>query len=292
MTPTSTAGAALLSLVFCVCPLWWLVCRTELNMSGMQRLRIIAIALMAICVASVAAAQSLTEPGGGKQLFDGLCQDCHGVNGTGDEAPSLNHSLAADDATLKRIIRDGIPARMPRVRRMTDDEVNVLASYVRSLGAGPPTKIAGNAENGRAVYQRLDCTTCHVIGGQGGVLGPELTRIGQRRAANYLRQAVLDPGTVLSKGVQGVLLNGFGEYLPVSVVSRDGREVRGIRVNEDSFTIQVRDAQGRFYSFRKTEVRNIDKQLGRSLMPSYRDRLRPAEIDDLVAYLASLGGAK
>src|SRR5436305_309954 len=151
---------------------------------------------------------------------------------------------------------------------------------------------AGNADKGRAVYQRLDCTTCHTINGQGGGFGPELTRIGQRRAPSFIRQAIIDPGSLKSKGVQGILANGFTEYLPVSVVENNGREVRGIRVNEDSFTIQLRDAGGRLYSFRKADVANIDKQRGRSLMPSYKDRLNAADTDDLVAYLYGLGRAK
>jgi cytochrome c oxidase cbb3-type subunit 3 len=101
---------------------------------------------------------------------------------------------------------------------------------------------------------------------------------------------LLDPAKMRPKGVQGILQNGFTEYLPVSVVSKDGSEVRGIRVNEDSFTIQVRDANGKFYSFRKSQVTNVDKQFNRSMMPSYKDRLNAADTDDLVAYLFSLGG--
>jgi len=246
--------------------------------------------------ASVAGAQSFTAPGEGKQLFAALCENCHGPNGMGDEAPALNRptlTYAPDDAALRRIIGDGLPERgMPRVRRMTDEEITVLATYVRSLGRTPPVQVAGNAQRGRAVYQRLSCATCHVVDGQGGVLGPELTKIGQRRAPNFLRQAVLEPGSVLSKGVLGILTNGFVEYLPVSVIERSGREVRGIRVNEDSFTIQMRDADGKFYSFRKTDVERIEKQAGRSLMPSYKNRLNAADTDDLVAYLYSLGGGK
>jgi cytochrome c oxidase cbb3-type subunit III len=246
-----------------------------------------------LLLTGVAAAQTFTPPGDGKRLFDGLCQDCHGINGAGDEAPALNHALTADDATLRKIIRDGIPERgMPRVRRMTEAEVEVLAAYVRSLGAGRAVTIAGNSDKGRAVYQRLDCASCHVIDGAGGTFGPELSKVGQRRSPAWLRQALTDPGTLRSKGVQGILQNGFSEYLPVSVVEKNGSEVRGFRVNEDSFTIQVRDAQGKLYSFRKADVTNIDKQPGRSLMPSYKDRLSASDTDDLVAYLYSLGRAK
>jgi len=258
--------------------------------------RCFRLSVMAAAIAlfsGAAAAQTFTQPGEGKKLFDGLCQDCHGPNGAGDEAPSLSHPLTADDPTLHRIIRDGIPERgMPRARRMTEEEVDVLAAYVRTLGNARPVTVAGNVEKGRAVYQKLDCASCHTINGQGGSFGPELSKIGQRRAPSWLRQAVLQPGALKSKGMQGILQNGFTEYLPVSVVEKSGSEVRGVRVNEDSFTIQLRDTSGRLYSFRKSDVANIDKQAGRSLMPSYRDRLSATDTDDIVAYLYSLGRAK
>jgi putative heme-binding domain-containing protein len=253
----------------------------------------ITVAALACAWADAAPAQSFTPSAAGKALFDGLCTDCHGVNGTGDEAPALNHALGADDAALHKLIADGAPDRgMPRVRRMTDDEADALVAYVRSLGRGAPVKIAGDVAEGRAVYQKLDCATCHAIAGEGGVLGPDLSKIGQRRSAGYLRQAVLEPAAAKPKGGTGILLNGFSEYLPVSVVERDGREVRGIRVNEDSFTIQVRDAAGKLYSFRKSNVQNVDKQFARSLMPGYKERLNAADTDDLIAYLYSLGAAK
>jgi cytochrome c oxidase cbb3-type subunit III len=78
----------------------------------------------------------------------------------------------------------------------------------------------------------------------------------------------------------------------VSIVENNGREVRGVRINEDSFTIQVRDASGQLHSFKKTNLEKVEKQSGRSLMPSYKDRLNAAELEDLVAYLVSLGGPK
>jgi len=66
--------------------------------------------------------------------------------------------------------------------------------------------------------------------------------------------------------------------------------VRGIRVNEDSFTIQLRDAGNRFHSFRKSELSSLKKEFGESLMPGYASKFTAAELDDLVAYLASLRG--
>jgi putative heme-binding domain-containing protein len=267
-------------------------------MIGMQGIRL-ALAVAGVwALTSGAAAQTFNQPGSGKQLYDGLCQDCHGLDGIGDEAPAVNHLSDTSDEAVNRIMRQHAPGGGPlgvagaRVRRLTDDETRVLVAYVQMLNRGAPEAVTGNAERGRSVYASLDCSTCHVVGGAGGVLGPELTKVGARRAPSFLRKTLIDPGVELPKGSFGVLINGFSEYLPVSVVENSGREVRGIRVNEDSFTIQVRDADGKFYSFRKGDVQNIDKQIGRSLMPNYRERLSNAQLDDLVAYLVSLGGRK
>ena len=75
-------------------------------------------------------------------------------------------------------------------------------------------------------------------------------------------------------------------------MTREGREVRGARINEDTFTIQVRDSNGQLHSFRKAELRQIEKEFGKSLMPAYKERLSASEVGDLVAYLSSLGGVK
>jgi putative heme-binding domain-containing protein len=262
----------------------------------MTRITSLLAAAFLLVVGNANYANAQTAADDAKQLFDGLCVRCHGINGTGDEAPSLNRATlrrAPDDQSLRRLIRDGIPeAGMPRVRRMTEDEVTLLVTYVRSLGRVAPERLTGNAERGRAAYASLGCASCHVIAGQGTSFGPELTAVGQSRSANYLRQAVVDPGAALPRSAQAVLALGFREFLPVSVVENNGREVRGARINEDSFTIQVRDASGQLHSFRKSNLERVEKQTNRSLMPSFKDRLGPAELEDLVAYLVSLGGAK
>jgi hypothetical protein len=87
-----------------------------------------------------------------------------------------------------------------------------------------------------------------------------------------------------------MLSPGYAEFLLVRVVTRDGLEMHGMRVNEDAFTIQLRDEKDQFHSFRKQDLREVEKEFGKSLMPSYQGRLSTSEIDDLVAYLASLRG--
>jgi len=244
--------------------------------------------------ASAWARQNTVEQG--KKLFEGMCARCHGFDGTGSEGPPLNRpnlERAADDRGLRDVIQNGIPARgMPRTRQLSDNELRYLMAYVRSLGRVASTPHPGSAANGSATYNKLGCASCHVITGQGGTLGPELTSIGTLRAPDHLKRALTEPNSALPRGLFTVPGRGYSEYLPVRVVTDDGREVRGIRVNEDSFTIQLRDTSNKFQSFRKSDLRQLDKQFGTSLMPSYKDRLSASELDDLVAYLLSLRGAK
>jgi cytochrome c oxidase cbb3-type subunit III len=232
----------------------------------------------------------------GGVTFGQLCVTCHGFNGTGGAGPALTRPKllnAPDDAALRAVISEGIPDRgMPRVRRTTPDELRQLVAYVRSLGVTTAAPVKGNPTKGAQIYASSGCASCHMIRGQGGVFGPVLTDIGYLRGAAYLRQAIVDPGAVLPTGTLPIPSRGYREYLPVRVVAADGRVVRGVRLNEDVFSIQLRDQGGRMHSFRKSDTKAIQKEDGISLMPAYGDRVKGEDLDDLVAYLASLGGAR
>ncbi len=259
----------------------------------MKRPSPIALVLVLACPLAAQDSAALAK---GKQLFAGMCSRCHGLTGGGGEGPNLNRpvlTFASDDQELLAIIRDGIPnTGMPRVRRMTDAELNSLVLYVRSLGRVHGAVPKGDPEQGKAVYAKLGCSGCHTIAGEGGSFGPELTNIGAFRPPDYLRQAIVEPGATLPRGVMTVPGHGFAEFLPVHVVTREGQEVRGIRLNEDSFTIQVKDTSNRIYSFRRDDLQTLEKETGQSMMPSYSGKVSDAELDDLVAYLWSRGGAR
>jgi putative heme-binding domain-containing protein len=262
----------------------------------MKTLLRFSVVLLAIALPRLSAAQTAADVQAGKVLFGHLCVTCHGQDGAGGAGPPLNRAKlvnAPDDAALRTIIADGIPNRgMPRVRRTLEGEQRQLIAYVRSLGrtARPPAR--GDARKGSDLYAKLNCAACHIVKGQGGTLGPELTDIGVQRGPQYLRQALVEPGVTLPNSTLRVQGPGYSEFLPVRVVMKDGAEVRGIRVNEDLFTIQLRDMTGKFHSIRKTNAEVIRKETGVSLMPSFAGKMSDAELDDLVAYLSSLGGAQ
>ena len=242
--------------------------------------------------AAAGAQASNADVEGGRQLFNGMCVECHGAGGAGGDAPSLNRPRlmhAPTDAALVKILETGIPnTNMPRIRRFTDTEMRQLVAYVRSLGRIAEAKVPGDPKKGADVYRGLGCAGCHIINGSGGNLGPDLSDIGFLRGAAYLKQSVIDPSAALPKGVMQIPSRGYAEYLPLRVVTKKGDEIRGIRVNEDAFTVQVRDQAGKFYSLRKADIELLDKQMGKSLMPSFASRVTASELDDLVAYLSSL----
>ncbi len=244
--------------------------------------------------ASPAVAPSQDDSARGQRLFDAQCARCHGIGARGGFGPNLARTVlphAPDDSALRAVITDGIPATsMAGAWTLSPREVALIATYVRSLGRTPPEVVSGDPGLGRALYDgKGACGTCHIIEGRGAAWAPDLTGIGQRRGASYLQEALLDPGAAQPISLLPASPGGYSAYLPVVAVTREGRRIRGVRVNEDAFTIQLRDADNRFISLRKAELKQLKKEFGASPMPSYRETLSTAEIENLVAYLAGLG---
>ena len=155
-----------------------------------------------------------------------------------------------------------------------------MASYVRSLGRVAVVALPGDPVRGKALYEsKGGCAGCHIIRGAGSSIGPELTDIGARRNADFIRESLVKPAASVPPS-----------FLMVKVTTREGKTVGGMRVNEDTFTIQIRDAAGRLYSFRKSDLTSLKKAPNVSLMPAYDTKFTAAELDDLIAYLASLRG--
>ena len=156
--------------------------------------------------------------------------------------------------------------------------------YIRSLARIAAQPLAGDPEKGKLIFEKVECGKCHIVHRHGGSVGPDLTNIGARRGPDFLRKAILHPGQEMPLDA-----NGYTAYLVVVAVTTDGRVVTGSRINEDTFTIQLRDDKNRFHSFRKHELEALRKT-GGSMMPGYEKSLTPAEIDHLISYLASLRG--
>jgi cytochrome c oxidase cbb3-type subunit III len=252
-------------------------------------------ALAAALAALTARAQLPTQDDPGRRLFETHCAFCHGPHGEGGKGPTLAQPTlprASTDEALLGIIRRGIDGtEMPRAR-MQPDELKLVASYVRALGRIAPETVRGDANRGAELYAKGACIQCHTITGHGGAFGPDLSEIGRRRSAAYLRRALTEPAAEVPQSFSAFRsdINLPENFLYVRVTSRSGEQVAGVRVNEDTFSIQVRDQNGRVHSFQKTELTEFHKDWGASPMPPFAGVYTADQLDDLVAYLASLHG--
>ena len=110
------------------------------------------------------------------------------------------------------------------------------------------------------------------------LLGPDRTEIGLRRSLKFLRDSIVDPSAYINP-----------EYRSATVVPRSGAKVRGVVLNEDDYSIQLRDTREELRSFLKSDLKEVQREK-ESLMPSYKSVLSETEINDLVARLNSLRG--
>ena len=168
---------------------------------------------------------------------------------------------------------------MPPAWYLSPEEIANVAAYARSFGNVPPEVLPGDPARGKAVYARSGCSACHILAGEGAGYGPELTAVGARRGSSRLRETLQNPSKTIPE-----------DFLLVEAITSSGQTFRGIRLNEDTFSIQLKDQQGRFHSFRKSDLRTLKKLRSETPMPAYGSVLSAAELDDLINFLASQRG--
>jgi len=231
----------------------------------------------------------------GKELFQGTCANCHGIDGSGANGPNIQNAAATmgPEGLYTRMTSGAIGTAMPNFSFLGEDKIWAIADYVATVGRQGAAVQLGDAQKGKEVYEANGCPTCHSIGGQGGDTGPDLTAIGTQRAATLLRNEVLDPGANLPLDTHGLAERAaYHAYEMYRVTLQDGKQIEGMRENEDSFSIQLRDTKGQIHSIQKYDVKDVEPLMGKSFMPGYKGKLTDTQLNDLVAYLASLGGGR
>jgi putative heme-binding domain-containing protein len=231
----------------------------------------------------------------GERLFESQCSRCHGVGGTGGVGPALNRPVlrrAATDDQLAQVILAGVPGTaMVGFWNLSADEARQVGVYIRALGRRPPEEIPGDPAHGRALYAEPGrCQACHILDGQGAGWAPDLSDVGLRLSAAQLRQSLTEPGAAQPISPLPSVHGPYPAFLAVVATTRTGQVLRGTRITEDDFTLVLRLADGRIRSLDKADLRRLQKIPGQSPMPSYSTRFSSAELDDVVAYLASRRG--
>lgn len=237
----------------------------------------------------------------GEYEFRINCALCHGLGarggGRGPDLTRAQKKHTHSDADMFQVISNGIPGTaMPANGSngqgvgMTDEEIWQIIAYIRSQEVKAPAKALGNAAHGKDLfYGDANCSLCHMVEGKGGRFGPDLTGVGGSRTREAMIDSVRNPSRRLAWGLTEATKEFPQEYESVTVVTADGKEIKGLTLNEDSFSVQIMDTNEQIHLLEKNKLRSFHKSR-ESAMPEYNaDILSDKDLEDIVAFLISVG---
>jgi len=243
----------------------------------------------------LAADASAIKEGG--SLFRSNCSPCHGLGahggGRGPDLTSGRWTHGSSDSDIFRTISQGVPGTQMPANGFEDSETWAIVAYLRSLAPATHSKMPGDPAKGEKLFTgAVGCSTCHMVNGRGGRLGPDLSRVGASRSIASLAESIREPDKELSDGMVDPN-NHYGlplVYDTVTVVLKNGDKFTGVAKNEDTFSIQLLDTNQELHLLQKRDLREVRHER-KSLMPAYSEQtISPAELQDLLAYLENLRG--
>lgn len=219
----------------------------------------------------------------GSQIFQSTCSKCHGADGTlvpGVDLKSGHYRHAATDEDLANVIQNGIPGTAMPPNNVARGNLIALIAYLHNMrNFGSREVKLGDAAQGEAIFDgKGGCVTCHRVHGKGSYMALDLSTIGSEMSPSALQDALLDPATT------DLPQNQF-----IHAVTGSGAVITGRRVNEDTLTVQIVEANGHLVSLTKPDLKEYSIEKG-PLMPSFKGKLTDDEVADVVAYLTKLQG--
>ena len=149
-------------------------------------------------------------------------------------------------------------------------------------GALPPLtellKRNGNVGRGKAVFAGAGtCAKCHIVGGEGKNVGPNLSGVGAKLSRQALYESILAPSAAISHS-----------YETYTALLDDGRAVTGLLVSQSPEAVVIRGVDGIDQTLPAADVGELVKQPV-SIMPAdLATALTAEELVDLVAWLETL----
>ena len=215
----------------------------------------------------------------GQQIFASACASCHGLDGRGGErAPNIAQAAAVQrlsDPEITRIVTEGVPGTgMPAFHALGSSGISAVVKYLRVLqGRGQPSALPGVAERGQTLFfGGAGCSSCHMVGGQGGFLASDLSAYGKAHNVDEIREAIVKPGRDSARRAKNAV-----------VTTNDGTRLEGIVRNEDNFSIQLQSKDGAYHFIDKTDAKDVHYDPA-PVMPSYQTLSR-SDLNDIVSYL-------
>ncbi|MCF0065151.1 HEAT repeat domain-containing protein [Dyadobacter chenwenxiniae] len=179
-----------------------------------------------------------------------------------DEMLALKKALEASGGSMPT-------QKMPQ--DLNDDQIAGLAKLVREKA--DPAK-------GEQIFRRVEasCTTCHAIGGAGGLIGPDLSSLGTSSPPETIIRSILYPNLSIKEG-----------YDLKRVVKKDGSEMLGYLASDGASEVIIRDVTGKEVSIAKSQLQVMEKVPGSLMPPGLTASLDQTEFINLIGFLTKMG---
>lgn len=208
----------------------------------------------------------------GRTRYLEACSACHGPHGLGGHGPALAgpRIRRATDKQLFMSILNGVPGTEMPPFKLPEQTILHMVAFLRSLTAtAAESDVPGDTQTGKALFfGKGGCSKCHMIGGNGGYLGPDLTEIGSTRTLAELRESILDPNARPTPGFESVTFRGGS---------------KGVAKYRTNYSARIIDENGNLHLLRDAEAASVKVQ-PKSWMPA--SKLTPDELQNLLAFLS------
>ncbi len=160
---------------------------------------------------------------------------------------------------------------------LPDEQIRQLVAFVRSLNAPAISlPVPGDVQKGEAIFfGKGQCSTCHMIRGRGGYLGPDLSDVGATRRIGELRASLTSPSSLPSP-----------DYRPLYVTGPGGKRLRAVAKHSTYWSAQVLDETGKLHLLHGGDARKLDFVQKSWMSPDFVKDLTPQELTDLIAFLS------
>ena len=200
---------------------------------------------------------------------------------------------------LQRLSRRGAGQMPPLVLNTVDEQALALfrawiaqmkpeQQFVRAWVMEDFAPLLDQAKHGRsfssgqAAFKQVGCAQCHKFAGEGGSVGPELTRVASRLQPREILESMILPSKVIAEG-----------YAATEVETKSGTSVSGRVVREDDHTLVLlpQTANAEPITIKKNDIRRRELSKISNMPTGILNTLQTNQVLDLLAYLISDGNS-
>ena len=184
-------------------------------------------------------------------------------------APPISLNLTEIKAVIAYLQSQGGDLDLEGIENPGELAQSYYARITAASAAG-----GGDPENGEEMFVDT-CADCHMIQGEGGDIGPDLSSIASK-GLKFISESILRPARKITEGYETWVV----------VTETDGRKHVGLKTAETPTAVEITKATGEVSTIARDDIREIGQDEGDSVMPAdLTEALTVKDFQDVLAYL-------